>query len=77
MAVGTRLDTDRRRSPDHYSDFGSTAIPRLALVWDAAYNLTRQTLGGLGFRPPRLLDVCGEHPVANGSQISNQKNPHH
>jgi len=31
---------------DHYSDFGNTTNPRLALVWETAYNLTTKVLYG-------------------------------
>ncbi len=37
---------------DRYSDFGDTTNPRLALVWDAAYNLTAKFMAGSAFRPP-------------------------
>jgi len=42
---------------DRYSDFGSTTNPRLALVWDAAYNLTLKALHGQAFRSPSFSDL--------------------
>lgn len=41
---------------DRYSDFGSTTNPRLALVWDAAYNLTMKALHGHAFRAPSFVE---------------------
>jgi len=52
---------------DGYSDFGGTTNPRLALVWDAAYNLTAKLLYGKAFRAPALLEQYGINPVANGN----------
>ena len=37
---------------DHYSDFGDTANPRIALVWSARHNLTIKALYGEAFRAP-------------------------
>lgn len=52
---------------DRYSDFGGTTNPRLAMVWDAAYNLTAKLLYGKAFRAPALLEQYGINPVANGN----------
>ena len=37
---------------DRYSDFGGTTNPRLALVWDAAYNIVVKAMHGTAFRAP-------------------------
>jgi iron complex outermembrane receptor protein len=37
---------------DHYSDFGSTVNPRLALVWATLRNLTTRFMYGRAFRAP-------------------------
>jgi len=37
---------------DHYSDFGDTTNPRIALVWSARHNLTVKALYGEAFRAP-------------------------
>ncbi len=37
---------------DHYSDFGNTSNPRLALVWATRHNLTSKLLYGRAFRAP-------------------------
>ena len=37
---------------DHYSDFGDTVNPRLALVWSTTRNLTTKLLYGEAFRAP-------------------------
>ena len=37
---------------DHYSDFGDTVNPRLALVWSTTRNLTTKILYGEAFRAP-------------------------
>lgn len=41
---------------DRYSDFGSTTNPRLALVWNASYNLTFKALHGRAFRSPSFVE---------------------
>lgn len=53
---------------DHYSDFGDTTNPRLAVVWDTAYNLTSKLLYGRAFRPPSFSELYNENnPVAKGN----------
>lgn len=52
---------------DHYSDFGGTTNPRLALVWDAAQNLTAKLLYGQAFRAPSFNEQYGINPVINGN----------
>ena len=42
---------------DHYSDFGSTTNPRLALVWSTAYELTTKFLYGEAFRAPSFAQT--------------------
>jgi iron complex outermembrane receptor protein len=42
---------------DHYSDFGGTTNPRLAVAWEAAYNLTAKLLYGRAFRAPTFVDL--------------------
>ncbi|MDD5329226.1 MAG: TonB-dependent receptor [Sulfuricella sp.] len=51
---------------DNYSDFGGTTNPRLALVWEAAYDLTAKLLYGRAFRAPSFNELYGNNPVANG-----------
>jgi outer membrane receptor for ferrienterochelin and colicins len=41
---------------DRYSDFGGTTNPRLALVWEAAYDLTAKVMYGRAFRSPTFDD---------------------
>jgi iron complex outermembrane receptor protein len=53
---------------DHYSDFGNTTNPRLALVWDASYDLTAKLLYGRAFRAPSFGENYGiTNPVALGN----------
>jgi outer membrane receptor for ferrienterochelin and colicins len=53
---------------DQYSDFGGTTNPRLALVWDTAYNLTSKLLYGKAFRPPSFAELYNiNNPVAQGN----------
>lgn len=53
---------------DHYSDFGSTTNPRLALVWDAAYDLTAKLLYGTAFRAPAFVELYAiNNPVVTGN----------
>jgi iron complex outermembrane receptor protein len=42
---------------DHYSDFGNTVNPRLALVWQARHNLTGKLLYGRAFRAPSFSEL--------------------
>jgi len=42
---------------DHYSDFGGTLNPRLALVWQATDRLTAKLLYGQAFRAPSYLEL--------------------
>lgn len=42
---------------DNYSDFGETINPRLALVWEAAYNLTSKLMYGRAFRAPSFDEL--------------------
>ena len=53
---------------DRYSDFGHTTNPRLALVWDAAYNLTFKLMHGSAFRAPSFNETHSiNNPVARGN----------
>ncbi len=42
---------------DHYSDFGDTVNPRLALVWSTRHNLTTKFLYGEAFRAPSFAET--------------------
>ena len=42
---------------DHYSDFGSTTNPKVALRWQPARALVVRTSWGTGFRAPTLYDL--------------------
>lgn len=53
---------------DRYSDFGSTTNPRLALVWDAAYNVTGKLMYGTAFRAPSMSELYAiNNPVVRGN----------
>lgn len=55
---------------DHYSDFGDTTNPRLALVWDTAYNLTAKLLYGTAFRAPSFVELYAiNNPVTLGNPL--------
>ena len=41
---------------DHYSDFGNTWNPRLALVWDISSQLTGKLLYGQAYRAPSFIE---------------------
>lgn len=53
---------------DHYSDFGSTLNPRLALVWETHHNLTTKLLYGAAFRAPSFAE---QHLINNPSALGN------
>ncbi|MFC6520416.1 TonB-dependent receptor plug domain-containing protein [Undibacterium arcticum] len=53
---------------DRYSDFGTTTNPRLALVWDAAYNFVVKALHGRAFRAPSFTEQYSiNNPVTIGN----------
>jgi iron complex outermembrane receptor protein len=53
---------------DRYSDFGNTTNPRLALVWDAAYNVVVKAMHGAAFRAPTFVEQYSiNNPVQVGS----------
>lgn len=53
---------------DHHSDFGDATNPRLALVWEASYNLTAKWLYGTAFRAPSISELYAiNNPVVQGN----------
>ncbi|MCC2639470.1 MAG: TonB-dependent receptor [Moraxellaceae bacterium] len=53
---------------DHYSDFGGTTNPRLALVWQAAPGLSFKALHGSAFRAPSFAEQYNiNNPVNLGN----------
>ncbi|HJV03029.1 MAG TPA: TonB-dependent receptor [Burkholderiaceae bacterium] len=53
---------------DRYSDAGGTTNPRLALVWDATFDLTAKLLYGRAFRAPSFNESYSiTNPVALGN----------
>lgn len=53
---------------DKYSDFGTTTNPRVALVYDLAYNMTVKGLYGNAFRAPNFTEQYNSNnPVAAGN----------
>ena len=53
---------------DHYSDFGSTINPRLALVWEARHDMTSKLLYGRAFRAPSFAELFAiNNPVTLGN----------
>ncbi len=53
---------------DHYSDFGGTTNPRVALVWDASHDVTAKLLYGHSFRAPSFNEEYGiNNPVNRGN----------
>jgi iron complex outermembrane receptor protein len=53
---------------DHYSDFGGTTNPRLALVWDARLDVVVKLLAGRAFRAPSFAELYSiNNPVSRGN----------
>lgn len=53
---------------DQTSDFGSSLNPRLALVWDATYNVTAKLLYGSAYRAPSFVELYSQNnPVVEGN----------
>lgn len=56
LTAGVRLD--------HYSDFGTTVNPRVALVWNLSPSLTAKALYGRAFRAPSFTELYGNSLIA-------------
>jgi len=53
---------------DHYSDFGGTTNPRVAMVWDVSLDWTAKLLYGRAFRAPALTEQFSiNNPVVRGN----------
>lgn len=53
---------------DHYSDFGGTVNPRLAMVWSPRHDLTTKFLYGRAFRAPSFAETrLINNPAAIGN----------
>ncbi len=53
---------------DHYSDFGGTLNPRLALVWATRHDLTSKLMVGRAFRAPSFGELYAiNNPVSLGN----------
>ncbi|UOA09070.1 TonB-dependent siderophore receptor [Methylobacter sp. S3L5C] len=53
---------------DHYSDFGGTFNPRVALVWDINKQLTSKLMYGKAFRAPNFREQFTQNnPVVQGN----------
>lgn len=53
---------------DHYSDFGDTVNPRVALVWATRHDLTTKLMYGRAFRAPSFAETrVDNNPVARGN----------
>ncbi|MDX9741104.1 MAG: TonB-dependent receptor [Gammaproteobacteria bacterium] len=67
IAPAWRLTTGIRY--DHYSDFGDTTNPRIALVWQAAHDLTTKLMYGRAFRAPSFSELYNiNNPLAIGNK---------
>ncbi|MBH1970591.1 MAG: TonB-dependent receptor [Moraxellaceae bacterium] len=54
---------------DHFSDFGDTTNPRLALVWAATDKITTKLLYGKAFRAPSFVELFGiSNPLTLGNR---------
>lgn len=54
---------------DHYSDFGGTVNPRMALVWETSRALTMKALYGRAFRPPSFTE---QYAINNPINLGNR-----
>lgn len=55
---------------DHYSDFGNTTNPRLALIWAASETITSKILYGRAFRAPSMAEL---YVISNPVILGNSK----
>ncbi len=53
---------------DHYSDFGETVNPRVALVWATTEQVTTKILYGRAFRAPSFFELYSDSPVSMGNR---------
>ena len=54
---------------DHYSDFGDTVNPRVALIWTTTDDITTKLLYGRAFRAPAFAELFEKgNPVALGNE---------
>ncbi len=56
-SLGTDWELTAGARYDHYSDFGGTLNPRLALVWQSTDRLSTKLLYGQAFRAPSYLEL--------------------
>jgi len=76
-AVAERLRLTSGLRLDHYSDFGNTLNPRLALVWLPSHELNFKLLYGHAFRAPSLLELnATNNPVVVGNPNLSPENIH-
>ena len=59
-----RLDLNISGRIEHYSDFGSNAVPKVGLVYVAAPELTFKGSWGKSFRAPTLDNITGPQEIA-------------
>lgn len=68
-SLGKKWDLTAGVRYDHYSDFGSTVNPRVALVWETRYDLTTKLLYGTAFRPPSFQELYVQNnPASKGNE---------
>ncbi len=59
LTLGTRYD--------YFSDFGDAVNPRVALIWDARYNLTAKLLYGSAYRAPTFAEMYNANNPIHGN----------
>ena len=64
VPFGKGLDAQLAVRYDHYSDFGGTTNPKVALRWQPVRSLLLRTSWGTGFRAPTLYDLFT--PLSHG-----------
>ena len=57
MPIARGLELQLAARYDHYSDFGDTVNPKIALRWQPVKSLLLRTSWGKGFRAPNLYDL--------------------
>jgi outer membrane cobalamin receptor len=66
-AISDKLELTAGLRYDHYSDFGNTVNPRLALVWKTTDKLTAKLLYGEAFKPPSFLQLYSNTSFSTGN----------
>jgi iron complex outermembrane receptor protein len=73
MPFAAGIESQAALRYDHYSDFGNTVNPKLALRWQPVKSLLLRTSWGTGFRAPTIYDL--QTPLSHGFTVPGLADP--